>query len=95
MVDIIVAIGVGILIGAFGVIAWCVSQRKIREVRMAKNIKTEQGTVTDQEMMEAMRIIGKYCAEHPHCVRCAIISHCGATPPQDWNFSELEVLRNG
>lgn len=73
----------------------CVSQRKIREVRMAKNIKTEQGTVTDQEMMEAMRIIGKYCAEHPHCVRCAIISHCGATPPQDWNFSELEVLRNG
>ena len=62
---------------------------------MAKNIKTEQGTVTDQEMMEAMRIIGKYCAEHPHCVRCAIISHCGATPPQDWNFSELEVLRNG
>ena len=90
MVDIIVAIGVGILIGAFGVI-----QRKIREVRMAKNIKTEQGTVTDQEMMEAMRIIGKYCAEHPHCVRCAIISHCGATPPQDCNFSELEVLRNG
>ena len=62
---------------------------------MAKNIKTEQGTVTDQEMMEAMRIIGKYCAEHPHCVRCAIISHCGATPPQDCNFSELEVLRNG
>lgn len=53
---------------------------------MAKNIKTEQGTVTDQEMMEAMRIIGKYCAEHPHCVRCAIISHCGATPPQGLEF---------
>lgn len=61
----------------------------------AEDYVAEQGTVTDQEMMEAMRIIGKYCAEHPHCVRCAIISHCGATPPQDWNFSELEVLRNG
>ena len=62
---------------------------------MAKDIKTKQGTVTDQEMIETMRIISKYCAEHPHCVRCAIIGHCGATPPREWDFSKLEVLQNG
>lgn len=50
---------------------------------------------TNQELLSAMKTVSRYCAEHPHCVRCAIISHCGATPPQNWNFSELEVLRNG
>lgn len=38
---------------------------------------------------------GRYCAEHPHCVRCAMISHCGSTLPREWDFSELEELRNG
>lgn len=59
------------------------------------NVNAEQAATTNQELLSAMKTVSRYCAEHPHCVRCTIISHCGATPPRDWNFSELEVLRNG
>lgn len=67
-----------------------------REKKIAmENINAEQAAVTNQELMPAMKTVSRYCAEHLHCVRCAIIGHCGATPPREWDFSELEELNGG
>lgn len=49
-----------------------------RGKKIAKeNINTEQAAVTNQELLCAIKTVSRYCAEHPHCVRCAMISHCG------------------
>ena len=67
-----------------------------RGKKIAKeNINTEQAAVTNQELLCAIKTVSRYCAEHPHCVRCAMISHCGSTLPREWDCSELEELRNG
>ena len=67
-----------------------------RGKKIAKeNINTEQAAVTNQELLCAIKTVSRYCAEHPHCVRCAMISHCGSTLPREWDFSELVELRNG
>ena len=61
-----------------------------RGKKIAKeNINTEQAAVTNQELLCAIKTVSRYCAEHPHCVRCAMISHCGSTLPREWDFSEL------
>ena len=62
-----------------------------RGKKIAKeNINTEQAAVTNQELLCAIKTVSRYCAEHPHCVRCAMISHCGSTLPREWDFSELD-----
>ena len=67
-----------------------------REKKIAKeNIIAEQAVVTSQELLWAIKTVRRYCAEHPHCVRCVMISYCGSTLPREWDFSELEELRNG
>ena len=67
-----------------------------REKKIAmENINAEQAAVTNQELLCAIKTVSRYCAEHPHCVRCVMISYCGSTLPREWDFSELEELRNG
>lgn len=60
-----------------------------------KFLQNWKAAVTNQELLPAMKTVSRYCAEHPHCVRCVMISYCGSTLPREWDFSELEELRNG
>ena len=51
-----------------------------RGKKIAKeNINTEQAAVTNQELLCAIKTVSRYlCGNTPHCVRCAMISHCGS-----------------
>ena len=72
MIDVIVAMGVGVLIGAFGVIAWALSAVK-------KMTETKQGKATDRKATEAVNTIRIYCKNndiHDCVFNCAIRQVC-------------------
>lgn len=91
MVDVIIAIVLGIVIGAFGVVIWALNvvQKKNREVAVA-----EDKSVTDQDAIEAINTIRWYC-DGKFCHACAIEKICkkyfdnSIGDPEDW--PELEV----
>lgn len=77
MIDVIVAMGVGVLIGAFGVIAWALSA--VNKDRGEKMTETKQGKATDRKATEAVNTIRIYCKNNDiyDCVfNCAIRQVC-------------------
>ena len=63
-----------------------------RGKKIAKeNINTEQAAVTNQELLCAIKTVRRYCAEHPHCVRCVMISHCAEWLRQRKEIYEKEL----
>ena len=91
MVDVIIAIGLGIVIGTFGVVIWALNvvQKKNREVTVV-----EDKPVTDQGAIEAINTVKGYC-DGRYCSDCAIKKLCeeyfdsSDGYPYDW--PEMEV----
>ena len=78
MIDVIVAMGVGVLIGAFGVIAWALSAVNKDEM-VKKMTETKQGKATDRKATEAVNTIRIYCKNndiHDCVFNCAIRQVC-------------------
>ena len=72
MIDVIVAMGVGVLIGAFGVIAWALSA--VNKDRGEKDDRDQAGKAT-----EAVNTIRIYCKNndiHDCVFNCAIRQVC-------------------
>ena len=57
---------------------------------MIEIISTEKQKITDQEAIEAMRTIRRYCKEHedtgPECQGCCAHVVCGNLAPIDWDL---------
>lgn len=90
MVDVIIAMILGIVIGAFGVVIWALNVvQKNREITVV-----EDKPVTDQGAIEAINTVRQYC-DCRYCCDCAIRKVCqeyfdnSDGYPDDW--SELEV----
>lgn len=85
MVDVIIAMILGIVIGAFRVVIWALNVvQKNREVTVA-----EDKPVTDQGAIEAINTVKGYC-DGKFCHACAIEKICkkyfdnGIGDPEDW-----------
>ena len=91
MVDVIIAIVLGIVIGAFGVVIWALNavQKKNRGITVM-----EDKSITDQDAIEAINTIRWYC-DGKFCHDCAIEKICkeyfdnSIGDPEDW--PEVEV----
>lgn len=90
MVDVIIAMVLGIALGASGVCVWALgAAKKIRE--------KEDKPIPDQEAVKAVNTIKGYC-DGRYCQDCAIRRTCGKyfnnslTRPYEW--SELEVTHH-
>lgn len=88
MLDVIIPLVIGIAIGAIGVCVWALSVvQKKRENAVVEN-------KTDQEAVEAVNTIKRYC-DSKFCHTCAIEKICGEYfdrsdyDPEDW--PEVEV----
>lgn len=89
MLDMIIPLVIGIAIGAIGVCVWALSViQKKRENAVVEN-------KTDQEAVEAVNTIKRYC-DCRYCCDCAIRKICqeyfdnSDYDPEDW--PEVEVL---
>lgn len=80
MIDVIVAMGVGVLIGAFGVIAWALSA--VNKDRGEKDDRDQAGKGNgpeDRKATEAVNTIRIYCKNndiHDCVFNCAIRQVC-------------------
>ena len=91
MGDIIVAMILGIVIGAFGIVIWALNvvQKKNREVTVV-----EDKLIPDQESIKAINTVRQYC-DGRYCRDCAIRKICktyfdnSIGDPEDW--PEMEV----
>ena len=88
MLDLIIPLVIGIAIGAIGVCVWALSViQKKRENAVVEN-------KTDQEAVEAVNTIKRYC-DCRYCCDCAIRKICqeyfdnSIGDPEDW--PEVEV----
>lgn len=88
MLDMIIPLVIGIAIGAIGVCVWALSViQKKRENAVVEN-------KTDQEAVEAVNTIKRYC-DCRYCCDCAIRKICqeyfdnSIGDPEDW--PEMEV----
>ena len=88
MLDVIIPLVIGIAIGAIGVCVWALSViQKKRENAVVEN-------KTDQEAVEAVNTIKRYC-DCRYCCDCAIRKICqeyfdnSIGDPEDW--PEVEV----
>ena len=93
MIDVIIAMGIGVLIGAFGVIAWALSAaNKVKRMIEINNNKRDK--VTDQEVAKAVDTIRKYCDSHD-CTVCVIEEVCEEyfdySNEYPYNWPEMEV----
>ena len=77
MIDVIVAMGVGVLIGAFGVIAWALSA--VNKDRGEKDDRDQAGKGNGRKATEAVNTIRIYCKNndiHDCVFNCAIRQVC-------------------
>lgn len=72
MVDVIIAMILGIVIGAFGIVIWALNvvQKRNREVTVV-----EDKLIPDQESIKAINTVRQYC-NCRYCCDCAIRKVC-------------------